>query len=77
MRIQRVERFEVDGREFPSVEKAQDYVDGEVNRILQRALGSGVNGLTTSQVVKVTEAILERRVTLGGLLLCQMNPEEN
>lgn len=68
MKIERVTRFAVDGKEFESFAKAQDYIDGEVNKILTKDLIN--KGFSITDCVRVTETVLTNRVQIARLLSC-------
>lgn len=76
MEIRRVERFEVDGQKFETLAKAQDHCDGMVNVILQRELMKSPNNsmFTVSDVMKITEVILENRAQILAYLSVNFDP---
>jgi len=78
MKIRKVERFEIEGREFETLAKAQDYVDGEVNRVLTNALVSRPNNmLGVGDIVAITEVILQNRERFAELLGVEFDTNED
>lgn len=77
MKIRKVERFEIEGREFETLAKAQDYIDGEVNRVLTNALVSRPNNmLGVGDIVAITEVILQNRERFAELLSVEIPEDE-
>lgn len=77
MKIERVTRYEVDGKEFQTLAKAQDHIDGLVNKLLTKeilALPNNMMGLT--DIMKLTEIILDNRQTFAYLLSVEL-PEDD
>lgn len=76
MKIRKVERFEIEGQEFKTLAKAKDHIDGEVNRLLTNALIHRTsNMLSVSDIVTITEIILQNRERLADLLSVQIEDE--
>ena len=76
MRIERVTRYRVNGQEFDSIAKAQDHIDGQVNKILQKALFDQKNNMfSVNDVIKITNAVLANRKTIAALLKVEL-PDE-
>ena len=73
MEIERVTRYRVEGSEFPTLEKAKDYIDGEVNQVLHAAMLK--KGFSASEAFKITEIVLANKVRLAALLTCEI-PDE-
>lgn len=75
MQIARVTRYRLDdGREFENLAKAQDAIDGEVNKLLQADLTA--KGFSVSQCVKITESVLHLRKRLAYLLSVQLPDDD-
>jgi hypothetical protein len=72
--IERVTVYRVCGRDFETLDKARDYLDGLVNIALTDALK--VKGFTVTDCVKVTDAVLSLRATLCDLLGVILPDEE-
>lgn len=78
MQIQKVTRYAVDGKEFPSVAKAQDYLDSEVNKLLQTKLtDNALNMLSMTDIVRITEVVLNNRHRLVELLSASYGDDED
>lgn len=77
MKIERVTRYSVMGHEFESIAKAQDHIDGEVNKILQRELMGQSFGLTGGEIIKITDVLLKHRKTFANLLSVELPDEIN
>lgn len=75
MQIEKVTRYVVDGREFPTVERAQDYVDGCVDKVLRPSLLD--KGFSASEAFKISQIILDNREILVTLLSCKFNEEDS
>ena len=78
MKIERVTRFAVDGKEFTSLAKAQDHVDGMINKALQNIFtgGNGSQRFTVTDCVAITEALLGHREFFADLLSVKMPDED-
>lgn len=74
MQIERVTQYRVDGHFFESIAKAQDFIDGEVNKLLQSDLTA--KGFTVTECVKITDTVLHLRKRLAYLLFVEL-PEED
>jgi hypothetical protein len=63
MKIERVRRYAIDGKEFPTLAKAKDYADGQVNKMLQNIFtrGDGTMQFSVTECVRITEALLLHR----------------
>lgn len=75
MKIERVSRFRVDGQEFATLAKAQDHVEGMIDKILRSSLVD--KGLGHTQMIRVTETVLAHREILAILLSCKFEEEDD
>lgn len=77
MKIRKVERFEIEGREFQTLAKAQDYVDGEVNSLLTKEiLANKMNMISMTDIVKLTDILLLNRERFAALLSVTLEDED-
>lgn len=77
MKIERVTRYLVADKEFETLEKAQDHVDGLVNKALHdNFCHDGQSGLTLSQVVNVTTFLLANREYFAMLLSAKFEEDD-
>ena len=79
MKIEQITKYRVNGQEFATVAKAQDYVDGEVNKLLQKGiLAQKMNMIGIRDIGSITEVLLVNRKQFAELLSCEFrNSEEN
>jgi len=75
MLIRKVMTWQVNGQSFPSLAKAKDHIDSEVNRHLQNALTK--KGFTVTECIKVTESILAMRNVLATLLTVETETDSS
>lgn len=74
MRIERVTRYAVDGKEFTSLAKAQDHIDGMINKALQNIFtgGDGRQRFSVSDCIVITEALLGHKEFFADLLSVEL-----
>lgn len=77
MRIERVTRYEVDGEEFKTLAKAQDYIDGKIHYLMQNNIKASPNNMITdNDIIRITEILIENRQYLAYLLSVEL-PEDD
>lgn len=74
MRIEKIEKFRIGDLEFESLEKAQDYVESTVDRLLRIKLQE--LGFGASETFKISKVVLDNRDELVRLLSCKFEEEK-
>jgi hypothetical protein len=64
MNLQRIERFQLDGREFPDIASAREYVESEIGKVID----STPIRLHPKQALDVYNAIVKNKERLRALL---------
>lgn len=74
MHIEKIEKFRIGDLEFASLDKAQDYIDSTVDRLLRnKMLGLG---FSASETFKISQVVLDNRDELVKLLSCKFEEEK-
>jgi hypothetical protein len=74
MEIKRIIKYEVEGREFSSLEKATEYIDSRVHKHVQHMLYESEAMAKSS--IKATEYLLKHRKIIAELLSVQLPQED-